>query len=357
MITSLNIENFKSIQKLDIKPKRINLFIGKPGSGKSNILEAISLLSKKNVKHEDYIRMNDYSDLFFNRNIEKNIKVELDNESFEILFKNEDFQFICRDSEFKKLNKYLTVILRRTLDGKKNKRNFKDFQKNLEKINSDNKSTLNSESILIQNNLSNYSTSSLYFQKKIYFYKYKDLEFRNPNIEVLNAPFGENLVQIIATRGSLKKSVVAIFEEFNYKLIIDSSKNELKILKEENEGNFIPLPYSTLSDTVKRVIFYLTAMHTENSTLLFEEPESHIFPFYNKYLAERIAEYNTNQFFIATHNSAFISSIIQKANPDDLAIYICNYKNHETILDEIKKEKFSRILDLNEDLFLNLDRI
>ena len=43
MITSIHIENFKSIQSLDIELGRLNIFIGANGCGKSNILEAIAM--------------------------------------------------------------------------------------------------------------------------------------------------------------------------------------------------------------------------------------------------------------------------------------------------------------------------
>ncbi len=41
MIEKLAIKNFKSIKELDIDCRRINLFIGEPNTGKSNILEAL----------------------------------------------------------------------------------------------------------------------------------------------------------------------------------------------------------------------------------------------------------------------------------------------------------------------------
>ena len=44
-IKSLEIKNFKSIKKLSADCSRINIFIGEPNSGKSNILEALSLFS------------------------------------------------------------------------------------------------------------------------------------------------------------------------------------------------------------------------------------------------------------------------------------------------------------------------
>ena len=43
-ITTLRIQNFKSIKDVEMKPRRVNIVIGEPNVGKSNILEAMSLL-------------------------------------------------------------------------------------------------------------------------------------------------------------------------------------------------------------------------------------------------------------------------------------------------------------------------
>lgn len=45
MIRKINIENYKSIERLTVDLGRLNVFIGANGSGKSNILEAITLAS------------------------------------------------------------------------------------------------------------------------------------------------------------------------------------------------------------------------------------------------------------------------------------------------------------------------
>ena len=44
-LKKIRIQNFKSIKDLELKCKSINLFIGKPNAGKSNILEALGLVS------------------------------------------------------------------------------------------------------------------------------------------------------------------------------------------------------------------------------------------------------------------------------------------------------------------------
>lgn len=43
-ITTLRIQNFKSSKDVTMTPRRVNIIIGEPNVGKSNILEAISLL-------------------------------------------------------------------------------------------------------------------------------------------------------------------------------------------------------------------------------------------------------------------------------------------------------------------------
>ncbi len=43
MIAEIQIQNYKSIDKLRLELGRVNVFIGENGAGKSNILEAIAL--------------------------------------------------------------------------------------------------------------------------------------------------------------------------------------------------------------------------------------------------------------------------------------------------------------------------
>ena len=45
MISTLEIRNFKSIKQLKLDCKRINILIGEPNTGKSNILEALGIFS------------------------------------------------------------------------------------------------------------------------------------------------------------------------------------------------------------------------------------------------------------------------------------------------------------------------
>lgn len=53
MINQITIENFKSINKVDLKLGRLNVFIGENGAGKSNILEAIAFAGAASAKKLD----------------------------------------------------------------------------------------------------------------------------------------------------------------------------------------------------------------------------------------------------------------------------------------------------------------
>src|SRR5665811_863585 len=45
MITKITVRSFKSIEKAEIELGNLNVFVGANGSGKSNVLEAIGVLS------------------------------------------------------------------------------------------------------------------------------------------------------------------------------------------------------------------------------------------------------------------------------------------------------------------------
>ena len=48
MIQKIEIQNFKSIEHLEVEIGRFNVFIGENGCGKSNLLEAIAFASSAN---------------------------------------------------------------------------------------------------------------------------------------------------------------------------------------------------------------------------------------------------------------------------------------------------------------------
>ena len=63
IIKNIHIENFKSAKNVELTDcKRINLLIGKPNVGKSNLLEALSLFCLPFLKAEFNLQMQQNSD-------------------------------------------------------------------------------------------------------------------------------------------------------------------------------------------------------------------------------------------------------------------------------------------------------
>ncbi|MDO8637698.1 MAG: AAA family ATPase, partial [Dehalococcoidia bacterium] len=97
MIKTLEIKNFKSIKHLKLDCKRVNVFIGEPNTGKSNLLEALSLFSfayycRYGYKLKDFVRIESVSNLFYDESLDETVQIVADDKSIEIGFKDNHFQ-------------------------------------------------------------------------------------------------------------------------------------------------------------------------------------------------------------------------------------------------------------------------
>jgi len=314
MISSMMIRNFKSIKNLNLNCKRINVFIGEPNSGKSNILEAIGLLSHlfygKDLRH--FVRLETMKDLFYDKVFDFPIEINFDNQKVMIEFK--DGRFKCR------------------LD----KQSIFDY-------------SYDAHGSLVR--MSKFSTFK--------FYRFaKRNSFPDQHSEFLIPPYGENLLAVIITRKKLRASIKEIFDAFGYKVVFKPEEGKIEIQK-ELEDIIFSLSYPLVSETLQRIIFFLAAVDSNiDSVLAFEEPEAHAFPYYTKYLAERIAlDKNKNQYFISTHNPYFLLSIIEKTPREELAVFLTSFKNYQTEVQALTEKRMRKLLKMNFDLFFRLDEL
>ena len=86
---SVHITNFKSLESVTLRDcKRINVLIGKPNVGKSNILEAIGLFSLPYIRHNkskkitQFVRMENIMELFFNGDTHREAIISTDQNHF-----------------------------------------------------------------------------------------------------------------------------------------------------------------------------------------------------------------------------------------------------------------------------------
>src|SRR5574341_701912 len=97
MIKNLKVKNFKSIKHLKLECRRVNVFIGKQNTGKSNILESVGIFSFPyeslygGIGLKNFVRFENMTNLFYDQNLEEKIEITADDKYCEIKFENGRF--------------------------------------------------------------------------------------------------------------------------------------------------------------------------------------------------------------------------------------------------------------------------
>lgn len=328
MIKKLSILNFKSIKKLQINCKRINVFIGEPNTGKSNILEALAFFSQgvmSDIVLKEIFRFNTISNLFYDENINEAIEITIDDF-------NAKMQYAYNDSG--------AVLNQFHLDFKK------DGESNYTQR----------QAISHEGNL--FSMEGKNFSTPVRYYRFKSLvQFQPHFLPHLSSPYGDNIPGVILSNPALKKWVSELFRSLGYKLMITPAENKISMSKEVNEELF-SYPYQTISETLQRLIFYSLAIKSnKNAVLLFDEPESNMFPFYIKDIAERITEEQSNQFFITTHNPYLLGSLLEKADKSEINVFITRMKDYQTTATLCSDKQMQELISLGSGSFFNLENL
>jgi len=364
-IKTLEIQNFKSIKQLQIDCNRINLFVGKPNVGKSNILEALSLFAVQymyahNKKKLEpilnlLIRKRKIKNLFYDQNKSEKIVVRSDKFTNLIGYGSKNFHFLnCKNTfenikfddfyedVFSRENEQIIQIKPEEAYGAINR--FISTQKNVSVIND------------------SYNTNV-----KPYFYNFKNVfrrlvekkseefnvKIRSGGSDFLWPPRGGNLISIIENHKELRKTISGFFKPYNLEFLIDSTNNTIQIQKNK-DGLVYKIPFELIAETLQRMIFYMAAiMSNTNSTLIFEEPETQAYPPYLKLLSDKIMESATNQFFIATHNPYILNSLLENDKNNEVNLFLVDYEDHQTTIQLIKEEEKREMLSHGIDIFFN----
>ncbi len=342
MIDKLTIRNFKSVKELDIDCRRINLFIGDSNTGKSNILEALGLLScfgnpnpKDKYNHESnlnrYLRFQEIENLFFNGLMNERMEIIVYQGgplSVEVVFNLMSDHF---EMEFK-------VIEFATTGANK-------------QINFGSRLSHSGEIKPI------YGTSYDEGYKKFSFLRYykflKQKNFPDNFPDYLLPPNGTNLCALVMTNKEIRELMNILFEGFDLNFMMKTSTKTLEPVKQI--GNMsIDFPLSTVSDTLHQIIFFYTAMESnKNSTLVFDNPVATASPEFAKHFGEKIAFDDLNQYFISTQNLYLLTAILEKTPLDSLNVFITYLKDYDTRVRKLKEEEISVLLD--SDPFFNVN--
>lgn len=352
MIKELRISNFKSIKRLELDCKRINLFIGAPNVGKSNILEAMSLFNVPYVRNPEnkfngLVRFSNLKNLFYDNIPNQNIEVITDIASAILRYQsNSDNFHILIGHDPKMLD---DSIVDKSYNELKN-----HFMDNHEKF--------SNENIKLYLNFFNKDGKELDPHPSDFYSSIRKYDFINNSRlnqgfhEYLLPPNGKNLITIIQNNPDIFNEIASFFDDYKLELLYDVESNMFEIQKKVKKLVY-KYPFHLIADTLQRIIFYLTVVETnKNTSIILEEPETHSFPPYTRMLAERIAENQSNQFFISTHSPYLLHNIIEDTDLKDLNICITYYQDYQTKLKILSAEDIGNILDNYTDIFYNLDK-
>ncbi|MGB7992566.1 AAA family ATPase [Methanoregula sp.] len=344
MITRLQIEHFKSIESLDIECNRINIFIGEPNTGKSNILEALAFFTFYDQiaegsfeKLSSYIRFKDLSNLFTDGLLDHDVSLKI---TRNVVIEN---VILAQPNDERNV---ITEEIRITPESN-NYRSYDRIKMGTETIEKG-QFTYNFSGEGSGGGSGNRGNLS-----SVKYYVFKELpEYTDIKTDSLTPPFGANLVSLIRAHKNLQQKVKDLLKTEGYRLLVKPHDKQIEIIKDSEDISY-GYPYVVMSDTLKRIIFYMLAIHSnKNAAIVLEEPESQTFPYYTKHLAEEIALDDENQYFIATHNPYLLRSIIEKAPKIKVNIFVVSTEEYLTKVTKLDSHNVRDLLE--SDPFFNL---
>jgi hypothetical protein len=332
MITKLSIDRFKSMRSLSISCRKVNVFIGAPDTGKTNILEALYFLSRLgwSLPIDNSLRLRQelgFDTLFFRQ------------------FFDHPFQILLDLGSPRPRVRGMELRVEATVTGQER--------------------SLAVTVLPAGHNLNLRFGQVAHISELdwIRFYSYMSSEAWQYNSgwlhgqQVPTVPHGSNLIYIARHNQKVYDFLKEIVSALNWKLRFDQSQKTFR-LSEVRADEILDYNLDLLSDSLKRLFFYGAILLTSQDTaLVLDEPDVFAFPPYPKTLGEMIAEDESNQFFLTTHNPYFLAGIIGKTPVEKLALFVC-YRDSEgaTAVKALTADNVATVIEQGANVFFNLDQ-
>ena len=331
MNKKIEIENFKSLKSISIELSRINVLIGAPNSGKSNILEALFFFGLPHVAYE--------------------IKREIENPEENYSTKNFLFELMSKCIRYSTENSFLDLFHQWSAE---NTIKIKTEDVSLEAGLKEGNLVINGYSLDKISELSKIGEKIL----PVRFYSFR--EFR-PEMSYLQfiplylLPNGENFNNVISNIPKIRTWLDGFLKEkYNLALAVTLHSKDVKII--DAGANIWP---ELIAEGLKRFIYFYVAIasndfyaqqYGEKPIILLEEPELKMYPDLINELIKAILE-SKNCFIISTHNPILLSFLInsREIKKGELKIFGVRKEENETKVYEISLEKAGeKLMDADE---------
>ena len=348
-IENIEIKNFKSIRHQKIEGcKRINVFVGPPNVGKSNVLEAMGLFSlmeifeTSNIPFKQIVRFNDLPQLFYNGDVTSKIEICVNDYFFA------EINHLDVDG---KLEIYSTKELQNTTNTIVPEKNTEIKIPLLEGwLNENSKVNQFSKAAIV-----NQAIAEKIERIRPYRFSGSNNSLTALSLKSLGVPFGENISKIIFSIPKVKKEIIELFERFGLSLS-SFSNSTIKLLKRLDDGSHFILDYDMIADTLQRVVFSKVAiLSNNNAVLLLEEPEANCYEPYILEITNEVKNDNGgNQFFIVTHSQYVIDELLRdNESRNDTNIYLVGSENGETKIKLLNRENNEDVFERGLNVFFN----
>ena len=355
-LNRIEIKNFKSIKDLRLDCKRVNVFIGKPNVGKSNILEGLGLLGAEYGADRfmgGFVRYESISQLFYDKVVTEAIQVKT-NQTSAILARPAVFIGEHPDFTYEYYKGHADgVDLIASNNDLQNSDKFRDLnylRNNPWHFN-----------LTDEGKVSGLAGQGTYINKhkpgSVKKYDFNGTtKFVEGSFTFLMPPHGRNLYSVVNQNLGLWDEFAKLFEDQHLKFVLLDSEQTF-VLNKEIGVRIKQFPFFSIADTFRRFMFYITAIESnKNSVIIFEEPEVHSFPPYTQDIAYRMIYSEENQFFVSTHSPYLLQTLVSNLKDDQLNVFVTYYENYETKVKALTAEELSFVQEYSTDVFFNLDR-
>jgi len=317
MIQKLSVQRFKSIRSLSIDCRKVNLFIGAPDTGKTNILEALYFMSRLgwNFPLDTSLRLSQefgFDHLFYRQFFDQPFEIALDNKKLKGTIEGQDRHLIIDN-----MGNRIVVTFGSSC------------------------------------HLPEYEWIRIYSYLGSEHWQYASTKHGD---RIVTPPHGSNLMYLARHHSQVYDFLKETVAELDWKLRFDAAHKKFR-LSEVRKEEILDYSLDLLSDSRKRLFFYGSIILTsENATLVWDEPDVFAFPPYPKILGEMIAHDASNQFFLSTHNPYFLSAVLEKTPAEKLSLFVC-YRNQDgsTEAKHLGHEKVQQVIEWGASAFFNLE--
>ncbi len=346
-IKEIKIKNFKSLKNIRLRLRRVNVIIGEPNTGKTNLVEFFRLvfyLGKNEIgRFQDLLRFEEPAELFYLFDMETPIESSIISTAGSRL----GFEFSC-DLSRERLQWQGFEIL----EDQEQLAGFEIF--------GDEEIPLFSGEARFD--FSGTSSHGDKFEKSLFnrihpyeFKGLKDVSFSSKYV-YLAPPTGRNMFRVLLNNKKLKNYIDNLLNEFSFELVFRMQNRELEF-QQKFEDLKLSFPLNSLPDTLQAMIFYSAIIKSnEGSVIILDEPERTMFPVFSKRLSEMFARDTRNQYIIVTHNPYFLQTLIEKTPRREIALFVAKRieNSFETTFSSVDVQKIMNELDT--DPFFNLNK-